>query len=74
MVRRIEHKSVWVGLSVGGALSIVIGVLWFIFTIAGKLLETMRQDWIAALVIIVLGMLAVVIGDTVLMKKEAEGA
>lgn len=67
----VEHKSVWVGLSVGGALAIVIGVLWFIFTVAGKLMSG-EQPWVAALVVIVIGMLFVIIGDTVLMKKELE--
>ena len=74
MPKKIEHKSVWVGLSIGGALSVVIGVLFFIFTIAGTLMDTIRQEWIVALVIILLGMLAVIIGDTVLMKIEAERA
>ena len=65
-----EHKSIWLGLSIGGALAIVIGVLWFIFSVAGLVLEKPTQPWVAALVIIVLGMVAVLIGDTVMMKKE----
>lgn len=68
--KKFEHKSVWLGLSIGGALAIVIGVLWFIFSVAGLVLEQPMQPWVAALVIVVLGMISVIIGDTVLMKQE----
>lgn len=68
--KRFEHKSVWLGLSIGGALSIVIGVLWFIFSVADLVLEQPMQPWVAALVIIILGMISVIVGDTVLMKQE----
>jgi len=68
--KRFEHKSVWLGLSIGGALSIVIGVLWFIFSVAELVIERPLLPWVAALVIIVLGMISVIVGDTVLMKQE----
>jgi uncharacterized membrane protein len=72
MVKKtFAHESVWIGLSVGGALAIVIGVLWFIFTVSGTLL-TEEAPWLAAVVMIVIGMLFVIVGDTVLMKKELE--
>jgi len=67
-----EHKSVWEGLAIGGALAIVIGVLWFIFAVASTLMESIQKEWILALVIIVMGVLFVIVGDTVLMKKELE--
>jgi len=70
--KRIEHKSVWVGLSLGGALAIVVGVLWFIFSIASALRISIQQDWIIALVVIVIGVLFVIVGETVMMKKELE--
>jgi len=70
--RAFEHKSVWEGLAIGGALAIVIGVLWFIFAVAGTLMESIQKEWIIALVIIVMGVLFVIIGDTVMMKKELE--
>lgn len=68
--KKFEHKSIWLGLSIGGALAIVIGVLWFIFSVAGLVLERPMQPWVAALVIIVLGMISVIVGDTILMKQE----
>lgn len=70
--QKFEHRSIWLGLSIGGALAIVIGVLWFIFSMASLVLERPTQPWVAALVIIVLGMLSVLVGDTVLMKQELE--
>ena len=68
--KKFEHKSIWLGLSIGGALAIVIGVLWFIFSVAGLVLERPMQPWVAALVIVILGMISVIVGDTVLMKQE----
>ena len=71
--RKLEHKTVWEGLAIGGALAIVIGVVWFIFAVAGAMMETIKADWIIALVIMVMGVLFVIVGDTVLMKRELEG-
>ena len=68
--KRFENRSVWLGMSIGGALAIVIGVLWFIFSIADLVLGTPLQPWVAALVIVILGVIAVIIGDTALMRQE----
>jgi len=68
----LEHKSVWEGLAIGGALAIVIGVLWFIFAVASTLMESIQKEWIIALVIIVMGVLFVIVGDTVMLKKELD--
>ena len=68
--KKFEHKSVWLGLSIGGALAIVIGMLWFVFSVVEVFMEQGMQPWLAAVVIMVLGTVSVIIGDTVLMKQE----